>query len=169
VCPDVTSCEQGVERSAYVHVGEQLRLEDRAGDRSLRSLMENDVASLGCGSNGVHITKIRAYEAHAGRPIEIRPRALRQIVEAHDRVSFGEEPARQVRTDEPRSAGDERSHPSLPRAVGDRPRSIRGTQPGSRGIVARDETIGLLRVSHEPDRVWSVLPRGMIHEDVTRT
>jgi hypothetical protein len=95
VCPDVTSCEQGVERSAYVHVGEQLRLEDRAGDRSLRSLMENDVASLGCGSNGVHITKIRAYEAHAGRPIEIRPRALRQIVEAHDRVSFGESrPAR---------------------------------------------------------------------------
>ena len=121
--------------------------------------MEDDVASRSRGPDGGDVTEIRVDEADAGRTIEIRRRALRQIVETHDGVSFGEEAAGQVRTDEPRSAGDERSHPSLSRAVG-RPPAKHTGNPARLQRVVLPETRPMVSCESRTDRVGFARPSG---------
>src|SRR5581483_9244474 len=122
-------------RADDVGLDELGRAQDRAVDVRLRGEVDDGAGPGRGGSDGSEVADV-ALDELAVATVEVRPVArVRQLVEDDDLVAGGHEALREVRADEPGTAGDEHAHG--PKATG-RSRRLSGLGfAGAPGIVLR--------------------------------
>jgi hypothetical protein len=93
--------EKHVERPPNIDVGGLRGLSDRARNRAHRTLVEDDRTPVGRLLDRILIAQIRLDEPHLGEVRQVFEFPVGQVVQAADLVTVGDEPATQVRADEP--------------------------------------------------------------------